>query len=139
MERVYERAGGRKKQQVRSIKLSDVGWGDNEVACLDRGKEALQHALLLAHPDPEKQLSVYTDASDEHWGAAITQIPRDHTNRPLSEQEHQPLMMLSGSFSGAAKRWAIVEKEAYAIVETCRHADYLLHRQDGFALFTDHR
>ncbi|EGZ26619.1 hypothetical protein PHYSODRAFT_250343, partial [Phytophthora sojae] len=29
--------------------------------------------------------------------------------------------------------------EAYAIVETCRRADYLLHRQDDFALFTDHR
>jgi hypothetical protein len=24
-------------------------------------------------------------------------------------------------------------------VETCRRADYLLHRQDGFALHTDHR
>ncbi|KAK1929994.1 Transposon Tf2-8 polyprotein [Phytophthora citrophthora] len=47
--------------------------------------------------------------------------------------------MLSGSFSGAAQRWAIVEKEAYAIVETCRRADYLLYRQDGFDLFTDHR
>eukprot|EP00644_Phytophthora_capsici_P008513 jgi/Phyca11/16446/fgenesh1_pg.PHYCAscaffold_20_\ len=35
--------------------------------------------------------------------------------------------------------WAIVEKEAYAIIETCRRADYLLHRPDGFALFTDHR
>ncbi|OWZ13492.1 hypothetical protein PHMEG_00013169 [Phytophthora megakarya] len=47
--------------------------------------------------------------------------------------------MLSGTFSGSAKRWAIVEKEAYAIIETCRRADYLLHRQDGFDLFIDHR
>ncbi|OWZ02136.1 LOW QUALITY PROTEIN: hypothetical protein PHMEG_00026351, partial [Phytophthora megakarya] len=139
MEAVYERAGGRKKTQVRAIKLCDVGWSDAEVACVQQCKSALQHALLLAHPDPEKLLTVYTDASDEHWGAAITQIPRDHATRPISEQGHEPLMMLSGSFSGAARRWAIVEKEAYAIVETCRRADYLLHRPDGFALFTDHR
>ncbi|KAF4133042.1 RNase H-like domain found in reverse transcriptase, partial [Phytophthora infestans] len=132
-------AGGRKKNQVRHVLLRAVGWGESEDACLDRCKAALQNALQLAHPDPEKRLTVYTDASEEHWGAAITQIPRDQTTRPSSEQEHQPLMMLSGSFSGAAKRWAIVEKEAYAIVETCRRADYLLHRHDGFALFTDHR
>ncbi|GMF46575.1 unnamed protein product [Phytophthora fragariaefolia] len=139
MERVYDRAGGRKKTQVRAVKLCDVGWGDDESTCIERCKAALQHALMLAHPDPDKLLSVYCDASDEHWGAAITQIPRDHAARPLSEQEHQPLMMLSGSFSGTAKRWTIVEKEAYAIVETCRRADYLLHRPNGFALFTDHR
>ncbi|GMF13375.1 unnamed protein product [Phytophthora lilii] len=139
MEKVYERAGGRKKTQVRKVTLSDVGWGEAEVASLENCKQSLQNALRLAHPDPEKLLSVFTDASDEHWGAAITQIPSDQAARPLSEQEHQPLMMLSGSFSGAAKRWAIVEKEAYAIVETCRRADFLLHRQDGFALITDHR
>lgn len=116
MENVYERAGGRKKCQVRGVQLSDVGWGDIEIECLSRCKVALQNSVQLAHPDPDKRLSVYTDASDEHWGAMITQISRDQAVRPLSEQDHQPLMMLGGSFSGAAKRWAIVEKEAYATV-----------------------
>ncbi|GMF09610.1 unnamed protein product [Phytophthora lilii] len=124
MEKVYERAGGRKKTQVRKVTFSDVGWGEAEVASLENCKQSLQNALQIAHPGPEKLLSVFTDASDEHWGAAITQIPRDQAARPLSKQEHQPLMMLSGLFSGAAKRWTIVEKEAYAIVETCRRADF---------------
>jgi hypothetical protein len=30
-----------------------------------------------------------------------------------------------------------VEKEAYAIVETLRRGDYLLHRPGGFNLYTD--
>ncbi|KAG3092616.1 hypothetical protein PI124_g15605 [Phytophthora idaei] len=72
METVYERAGGREKNQVRTIKLGDVSWGDKEDACLDRCKTALQNALQL-----DKRLSVYTDASDEHGGAAITRIPQD--------------------------------------------------------------
>ncbi|KAK1947028.1 hypothetical protein P3T76_001038 [Phytophthora citrophthora] len=96
MDRVYKRAGGRKKTQVRNVKLCDVGWGSNELACIEQCKSALQQALLLAHSDPDKLLAVYTDASGDHWGAAITQILRDHASRPLSEQQRQPLMMLSG-------------------------------------------
>ncbi|KAF0702604.1 hypothetical protein As57867_007742, partial [Aphanomyces stellatus] len=42
------------------------------------------------------------------------------------------------TFTGAAGRWAIVEKEAYAIVETLVRADYLLHPAAGFNLYTDH-
>ncbi|KAJ8539125.1 hypothetical protein ON010_g12746 [Phytophthora cinnamomi] len=121
MEKVYKRAGGRTDQ------------------LFERCKSALGNALELAHPDPAKRLCVFTDASEDHWGAAVTQIQQDQQLRPLSEQEHEPLMMLSGTFLGSAKRWAILEKEAFAIVETCRRADYLLHRSDGFALFTDHR
>ncbi|KAG3112217.1 hypothetical protein PI124_g10788 [Phytophthora idaei] len=48
-------------------------------------------------------------------------------------------MFLSGTFSGSAKAWAIVEKEAYAIIATCTRADYLLHRPGEFTLYTDHR
>ncbi|OWZ06592.1 hypothetical protein PHMEG_00021131 [Phytophthora megakarya] len=58
---------------------------------------------------------------------------------PFSEQYHEPLMFLSGTFSGRAPSWAIVEKEAYAIIVTCQRADYLLHRPGGFMLYTDHR
>ncbi|KAK1929993.1 Retrovirus-related Pol polyprotein from transposon 297 [Phytophthora citrophthora] len=72
MERVYELAGSRKKTRVRAVKLSDVGWGDDEIAGLNRRKQALQSALLLAHPDPNKRVSVYTDASDEHWCSDYT-------------------------------------------------------------------
>ena len=86
-----------------------------------------------------KRLCVFTDASDLHWGAVITQVPQDQLGNEFEKQEHQPLMFLSGTFSGAAKRWSVAEKEAFAIVETLRKADYLVMRSDGFLLFTDHR
>lgn len=82
---------------------------------------------------------MFSDVSDLHWGAAINHVTHEHLSREFSEQHHEPLMMISGTFSGAAKRWAIVEKEAYAIGETCKRADYLVQRADGFLLFTDHR
>jgi hypothetical protein len=36
------------------------------------------------------------------------------------------------------RRWAIVEKEAYAIVISCERLDCLLQRPDGFSLYPDH-
>jgi hypothetical protein len=69
----------------------------------------------------------------------VTQVEVGELAKPLKDQVHQPLAFLSGSFKGAASRWPIVEKEAYAIVETCKRLKYLLLRERGFHLFTDHR
>jgi hypothetical protein len=48
-------------------------------------------------------------------------------------------MFLSGTFTVAAERWAIIEKEAFALVETVKRADYMLHRPGVIHLFTDHK
>ncbi|KAI9906004.1 hypothetical protein PsorP6_013622 [Peronosclerospora sorghi] len=48
-------------------------------------------------------------------------------------------MLLNRVFSGNALRWAIVKTEAFAIVEACKQADYLLRCDGGFVLCTDHR
>ncbi|KAF0722457.1 hypothetical protein Ae201684_018400 [Aphanomyces euteiches] len=117
LERVYSAAGGkRNKQSIVGINLEDSS----------------------CHPDPAQRVCVFADAFECHWGSVITQVPLDHLDRPLEAQHHQPLMFLSGTFTGAAKRWTIVEKEAYAIVETLVRADYLLHPASGFNLYTDH-
>ena len=41
----------------------------------------------------------------------MTQISALDENKELEDQDHEPLMFLSGSFSGAAARWVIVEKK----------------------------
>jgi hypothetical protein len=96
----------------------------------------IKNAVELAHVDPNKVVCVFTDASESYWGA---QIPSDQRHLNVNEQAHDPLMFLSGTFSWAASRWAIVEKEAFALIECVKRADYLLHRSGGFLLFTDHR
>jgi hypothetical protein len=123
MEEAYALAGGRTKQKVSRVRLDQQGWG----LCH-------QEALRLAHMDPGKDLNVFTDASEGHWGAVVTQVPQEKATRPVAEQEPEPFMFLSGSFSGAARRWPIIEKEVYALVETVKRADFMLHRTGGFAL-----
>jgi hypothetical protein len=69
----------------------------------------------------------------------ITQVRPGELSKPREEQEHEPLAFFSGSFKEASSRWLIVEKETFAIVETCKRMEYLLLRERGFHLFTDHR
>ncbi|OWZ04351.1 hypothetical protein PHMEG_00023761 [Phytophthora megakarya] len=58
---------------------------------------------------------------------------------PVHEQRHQPLAFLSGSFVGSMSRWSTIDKEAFAIVISCKRLMYLLLRPRGFRIFTDHR
>lgn len=93
----------------------------------------MEHALTLTHP------GVFADGSDDHWGSSITQVPTEHLQRDFANQHHEPLMMLSSTYLGGAKRWATVKKDAYAIVETGKRADHRVRRPDGFSLYIDHR
>ncbi|KAE8999859.1 hypothetical protein PR001_g18944 [Phytophthora rubi] len=131
--------GSRKKSKLQKTKLDECQWGQEETASLNNLKDALARITPLAHPRADWDVCLFTDASAEYWGAVATQIPPGDLEKPRGEQRHEPLAFLSGKFVGAASRWAIVEKEAFAIVEACQHLDYLLLRPGGFTIFTDHR
>ena len=55
----------------------------------------------------------------------------------LENMSHEPLAFLSGSFKGSQLRWATVDNEGFAIVNTFRSLEYLLW--GGVHIFTDHR
>lgn len=99
----------------------------------------MRNTIRLAHPKDDRVVCVFTDASLDHWGAAVTQVPPEYVDLPLDQQHHEPLAFLSGPFEGAASSWPVIEKEAFAIVETCKRLHYLLLRPNGFRIFTDHR
>ncbi|POM78825.1 Hypothetical protein PHPALM_3603 [Phytophthora palmivora] len=68
----YKAAGGRTRRQVTRVLLTDVGWNEEHVKCLQACKQALVNAVELVHVKPDYHFSVFTDASDSHWGALIT-------------------------------------------------------------------
>jgi len=139
METCMAKGGSRKKSKLTKIVLKDCGWDQVHEEALGRVKKALQHMVALAHPKEDWDVCVFTDASQDHWGAVVTQVCPGELSKPREDQEHEPLAFLSGSFKDASSRWPIVEKEAFAIVETCKRMEYLLLRERGFHLFTDHR
>ena len=61
---------------------------------------------------------MFPDASDEHWGRYLTQVPQEELDRGVSVEDmtHEPLGFLSGTFKGSQQRWATVDKEGFAVV-----------------------
>ena len=84
-------------------------------------------------------LCLFTDASEYAWGAILTQIPEEDLVRPVHLQRHEPLNFLGGYFKASSFNWSILEKEAYALVESCVRLEYLLIRDKGFKIFADHK
>ena len=139
LEAAMTSAGSRKKNKLLRVPLASVGWDERHDECVRKTKDALLCIVPLAHPRADHMVCLFTDASQDFWGACATQVPLLDAPKDPSEQDHVPLAFLSGKFTGAQLRWPIIEKEAYAIVESCKRLEYLLQRPGGFQLYTDHR
>ena len=129
----------RTKRIAAGVRLRDIGWGPVHEASFRQVRAAIAEAVTVAHPDPEKHFCLFTDASQEFWASVLTQIPAEEADLPTEEQAHEPLAFLSGTFRGAQIRWAIPDKEGYAIKESCVKLCHLLVRRKGFSIHTDHR
>jgi hypothetical protein len=74
--------------------------------------------MTLAFPDPDKRICVLSDASDRFYAGLVTQIDDKLLDILMEEQDHQPVVFLSGDFKGAQQRWTVPEKEGH-----CRHSN----------------
>lgn len=119
MEDIYQMADGKRtRKAVSKIILQSTVWTKDLQYSFEDLKHAIYGAVELAHPDPEMQLCLFTDASDLHWSGVLAQIPRSDKDVPFDEQRHSPLSFRAGSFTGSSCRWSTAEKEAFAIVES---------------------
>ena len=81
---------------------------------------------FLSDTDP---IYLHTDASDYGVGAYLFQIV---------DGKETPIAFVSKSLNNAQLRWAVIQKEAYAIYYACTYLKSLL-RDRWFTLRTDHR
>ncbi|OWZ11440.1 hypothetical protein PHMEG_00015539 [Phytophthora megakarya] len=102
-------------------------------------KELLTTSTALALPDDSSTTIVCSDAKDSGWAVLMTQVKKFDAELPVTEQHHNLLAYLSGTFKGAQLNWTVIEKEAYPIVVPCEKLNYLLMRSRPFCLFCDHR
>lgn len=136
MECCYKKAGKRTKRSVAKISLVGL-WGAKHDDAICNVKNHLAHAVSLAHPKDNRDLCLFTDASDAHWAAVLTQVEKTQFSLAVVEQDHEPLAFLSGFFKGHAARWSIVEKEAFAVVEAMSRLDFMMALREVH-VFTDH-
>jgi transposase InsO family protein len=78
---------------------------------------------------PEGELYLYTDASDYGIGGYLYQIV---------DAKERPVAFISKSLTSTQLKWAIIQKEAYAIFVSIKQLEHLL-RDRRFRLFTDHK
>jgi len=104
-----------------------------------RINSAIANSTTLAYWDPDQRTCVFTDASDTHWAGIVTQTKEEELLKPMAEQQHTPLAFVSGAFRGSQLNWPTIEKEGFAVYQTCERCEHLLYSHHGFSLFTDHR
>jgi hypothetical protein len=93
----------------------------------------------MASPRKGYRLQLLTDASDLSWSIVLTQVIEKDLSLPVQDRFHEPLVFLSGNFSGSQLRWSVVEKECYPIIHALDKLSHFLKREDGFQMFCDHR
>ena len=110
-----------------------------EMDAFDAVKALLAHSATLTYPDPQGQLCLLTDASDEGWGLVVTQVMDWKEDTPIHQQHHQLLYCQGGTFRGSERNWSVIEKEAFPIAHACDTLEHILLRPQGFKLYCDHR
>lgn len=111
-------------------KNGEFQWTENCQEAFERLKEQLTEAPVLVRADINQPFVVPTDASNTHVGGVLSQIQADGSNRAIGYFSHK--------FKAAETRYATTDREALAVVLTCRHFHhYLLGTR--FTIITDHQ
>ena len=139
LEELMTGASRRTKRVARNRVIPAAAWTEDRVRAWRAAQELVAQAVPLHHPRPGCVVLMFPDASDLYWGSFLTQVPVEEfrSGLALENMSHEPLGFLSGSFKGSQLRWATVDKEGFAIVNTFRRLEYLLW--GGVHIFTDHR
>ena len=136
LETCYKKAGKRTKRALRNLSITSL-WGTIHDDTFASIKSQLAAAVKLAHPKPNTALCLFTDASETHWSAILTQVHKDQRRKEIEDQEHEPLCFLSGAFTGSSANWSMPEKEGFAVVEGMCRLDYLVLGRN-VSVYTDH-
>ena len=101
-----------------------------------RAFELLKAELLSDHcvgyPDVNKPYNLYTDACDYAMGAVLTQ-------RDEATGKEKAIYYISHRFNDVQKRWATIEKEAYAVVYAIDKLRPYVLGCPGITVYTDHK
>ena len=139
LETAYRISGKRTKRSLRKISLRTLSWGATHSDAFNSLQKTLRNAVKLSYVDPNKEICIYTDASECFWSAVVTQTSKQDLELPIGEQRHQPLAFLGAEFKGSQLGWTTFEKEAFAIFQTFEKLDYMLMSSKPVHVYTDHR
>ena len=107
----------------------DFKFSEEMTDAFQKSKTALARAALLVHPDPSKEFSLTTDASDTAVGAVLQQF---------GSSGWEPLAFFSRQLRPREQRYSAFDRELLAMFLAVRHFRYFLEGRQ-FKIFTDHK
>ena len=116
------------------VRLTRKGVEFEWTAAQERAFAALKALLVspavMAHPDVRRPYKLFTDACDHAIGGILCQVDDEGIERVVQYISHQ--------LNPVQRRWATIEKEAYAVVYALQKLrPYLLGAE--FVVYTDHK
>ena len=105
-------------------------WNSQCQAAFDGLKKALVSDTIVRYPRIDLPYKLYTDASDLCVGAILCQTHEDGVEYVVQYVSHQ--------LSTTQRRWATIEKEAYAVVYALQKLRPYLYGAE-FVVYTDHK
>ncbi|MGH9656204.1 MAG: RNase H-like domain-containing protein, partial [Bryobacteraceae bacterium] len=107
-------------------------WGEEQRKAFDELKAALTSATFLAHPNPQEQYVLNTDASGFAIAAVLSQKQQDGKMHPVA--------YYSRKMEPAETRYEVTDQELLAIVDAVEHwRCYLEGAEHPVLILTDHR
>ena len=105
-------------------------WGSAETEAFEQVKQQLVKAPVLEHYDPDKPLTLATDASPYGVGAVLSHV--------MSDGSEKPIAYASRTLNVVEIKYSQIDKEALAIVfGVKRFHQFLFGRK--FAIVSDHK
>ena len=109
-------------------------WTKDYCSAMEKLKDAIMQSATLHFPDYSLPWVVRCDASEKACGGTLLQ---ERNDKSFSQPTFEVIAFVSKKFSGAAERWDIPKKEAYAIYYSVKELAYYLEVKH-FVIETDH-
>lgn len=135
---VFQQVGNRTTRAAASIKLVEIGRSEKEREALHLCKKAPERQFTLAHRDNDRLLCVYANERDTVWSGMVTPVPCKDMSKSHVFHRHEPLIVLSGHFSGLQLGCLTLDKEVCTVMSTTDWIHRQLTTPNGFDLFTCH-
>ena len=123
-----EHVGGiqRRTKRVGSNRaIAQEAWNGEQVAAWSNAQELVANAVALSHSKDGYEVLIFPDASDNHWGSFLTQVPKAELEGGIKVEKmsHEPLGFLIYIFRGSQQHWITADKEGFIIVSTFRRLE----------------
>lgn len=76
LETAYKEKIRRTKRAIEGNSLQKLPWVTDQKIPFKDIQSSLRNDIALSHPEPEKTLCIYTDASEKFWSVAVPQLTK---------------------------------------------------------------